>query len=136
MPTYATPDDLTDPPENAEDVILLASALVTEATMTAFYSVDADGVPTDEDTRTRFKAATIAQVNHWTGLGIDPTQGVAGLTDERRVSTKSIGSASVSYDFRGMQDNVEARAEALHTLAPMAVAILGHLMRGPVIVHG
>ena len=36
MPIYATPDDLTDPPENAEDVILLASALVTEATMTAF----------------------------------------------------------------------------------------------------
>ena len=134
MPIYATPDDLTDPPENAEDVILLASALVTEATMTAFYSVDAEGVPTDEDTRTRFKAATIAQANHWTGLGIDPTQGAAGVTGQRQATSKSIGSASISYEAG--ETAAQDRLAALHTLAPMAVAILGHLTKCPVIVHG
>lgn len=134
MPIYATPDDLNDPPENAETYLILASVLVTEATMTAFYAVDAEGVPTDEDTRTRFKAATVAQVNHWTGLGIDPTQGAAGITAERRATSKSIGSASVSYE--AAETEVQDRMAALHTLAPMAVAILDHLARGPVIVHG
>ena len=134
MPTYATPDDLTDPPANADHMLILASALVTEATMTAFYSVDAEGVPTDEDTRTRFKAATVAQVNHWTSLGIDPTQGAAGVTGQRQATSKSIGSASISYEAG--ETAAQDRLAALHTIAPMSVAILDHLARGPVIVHG
>ena len=92
-------------------------------------------MPTDEDTRTRFKAATIAQVNHWTGLGIDPTQGAAGVTartarhiQEHRFRVRLLRG--------GGEREVQDRMAALHTLAPMAVAILDHLARGPVIVHG
>ncbi|MDN5588199.1 MAG: hypothetical protein L0G69_16730, partial [Brevibacterium sp.] len=65
MPEYATPDDLTDPPEDAAAQIRLASALVDDATLTAFYTVDADGMPIDEDVAARFKAAVIAQLGYW-----------------------------------------------------------------------
>ena len=52
------------------------------------------------------------------------------------MSTKSIGSASVSYDFRGAQDNVAEKTAALTAIAPAAAAILGPHARGAVIVHG
>lgn len=137
MPVYADPDDLgKDPPEQAGVWLLLASRVIEHATLTAIYSTDTDGLPTDAGLRELFRAATVAQVAYWQSLDIDPTRGEAGLTDEVRVSTKSIGSASVSYDFRGMQDNVAARVAALNALAPEAAALLDSLPRGPVIVHG
>ena len=134
MPVYATPDDLTDPPENALSQLRLASALVDDATMTAFYSVDAEGVPTNSDIRSRFKAAVIAQVGYWAELGINPALGVAGIASEKVATSKSIGSASISYES-GERASL-AKSNALGVLGPEALAVLGHLIRGPVVVRG
>ncbi|MGO3179488.1 MAG: hypothetical protein ACTIJR_07980 [Brevibacterium linens] len=136
MPVYATADDFTDPPENITTQIMLASSLVDDATMTAFYTVDAEGVPTNEDIRSRFKAAVIAQVGYWAELGINPAVGPAGVTGEKQASTKTIGSASISYEFRVTQHNVNDRLATLYTLCPEGVAVLGSLARGPVVVRG
>lgn len=136
MPVYATPDDLTDPPENALSQLRLASALVDDATLTAFYRTDADGMPIDEDIRELFKAATIAQVEYWAVLDVNPAHGAAGITEEARASTKQIGSASISYEFRFAQQNLRDRLASLNTLGPEALAILGHLAHGRVIVRG
>lgn len=134
MPVYAEPSDLPDEVDDAEDVLLLASAVVTEATITGRYEIDADGLPVDDELRGLFKAATVAQANYWRRLRIDPTQGAAGVTAERLASSKSIGSASVSYESG--ESTVQTRLDALSTLAPAASAILGSLAHGPVIVHG
>lgn len=137
MLVYAAPEDMPGPPpENADEVLLLASGLVYEATVTAFYRTDSSGMPSDPYVRSLFKKATVAQAQHWASLDIDPTQGSIGATSEKRISTKAIGSASVSYDVRAAQDNVAARIESLTSLCATAMAILALLRRGPVIVHG
>lgn len=134
MPEYATPDDLTDPPENAESQIRLASSLVDDATLTAFYTVDAEGLPINEDIRARFKAAVVAQVGYWSELGVNPALGVAGITSERVATSKSIAGASISYES-GERSSLE-KSNALTALGPEAIAVLGYLVRGPVIVRG
>lgn len=134
MPVYATKDDFTDPPENIESQIRLASSLVDDATMTAFYSVDADGVPTNEDIRARFKAAVVAQVGFWAELGINPVLGVTGVESERVASSKSIGSASITLE--SSERSSLAKSNALTVLGPDPLSILGHLIKGPVIVRG
>ncbi|MGO2813380.1 MAG: hypothetical protein ACTIBG_18130 [Brevibacterium aurantiacum] len=134
MPVYAIPADLTDPPENAESQIRLASSLVDDATLTAFYTVDAEGLPINEDIRTRFKAAVVAQVGYWIELGINPALGVAGITSERVATSKSIAGASISYES-GERSSLE-KSNALTVLGPEAIAVLGYLVRGPVMVRG
>lgn len=133
---YATPDDLNDPPENADAMLLIASLIVRRHTVTTFYRTDSMGMPRDEDVRALFRAATVAQVEFWVAHDIDPVRGAIGVTEGKMVSTKSIGSASVSYDFRAAQDNVASRLASLDSLCPTAAAILDSLPRGPVIVHG
>lgn len=133
---YATPQDLAEQPENAQSVLLIASLLVRRHTVTAFYRTDEMGMPRDEAVRALFRAATIAQVEFWVAHDIDPVRGAIGVTGSTQVSSKSIGSASVSYDFRAAQDNVASRLASLDSLAPTAAAILEALPRGPVIVHG
>lgn len=134
MPVYAIPADLTDPPENAESQIRLASSLVDDATLTAFYTVDAEGLPIDEDIRSRFKAAVVAQVGYWAELGINPALGVAGVSSERVATSKSIAGASISYES-GERSSLE-KSNALTVLGPEAIAVLGYLVRGPVMVRG
>ena len=134
MPVYATPADFTDPPENITTQIRIASSLVDDATLTAFYSVDADGVPTNDDIRARFKAAVVAQVGYWAELGINPALGVAGISSERVATSKSIGGASISYES-GERASL-AKSNALTVLGPDALTVLGHLIKGPVIVRG
>ncbi|WP_181276004.1 hypothetical protein [Brevibacterium oceani] len=134
MPVYATAADFTDPPENIESQIRLASSLVDDATMTAFYSVDATGVPTNEDIRARFKAAVVAQVGYWAELGINPVLGVAGIDSEKVATSKSIGGASISYES-GERASL-AKSNALGVLGPDALTVLGHLIKGPVVVRG
>lgn len=136
MPVYATPDDFTNPPDNIVSQIRLASRLVETATLTAFYTVDAEGVPTNDDVRGRFKAAVIAQVGYWAELGVNPVLGAAGITEEGRASTKQIGSASISYEFRFAQQNLRDRLASLDALGPEAIAVLGHLAHGPVMTRG
>lgn len=134
MPVYAIPADLTDPPENAESQIRLASSLVDDATLTAFYTVDAEGLPIDEDIRSRFKAAVVAQVGYWSELGVNPALGVAGVSSERVATSKSIAGASISYES-GERSSLE-KSNALTVLGPEAMAVLGYLVRGPVMVRG
>ena len=134
MPVYATPADFTDPPENIDTQIRIASSLVDDATLTAFYSVDADGVPTNDDIRARFKAAVVAQVGFWAELGINPALGVAGIASEKVATSKSIGGASISYES-GERSSL-AKSNALSVLGPEALAVLGHLIKGPVVVRG
>lgn len=134
MPVYATRADLTDPPENAESQIRLASSLVDDATLTAFYTVDAEGMPINEDIRSRFKDAVVAQVGYWSELGVNPALGAAGISQERNVTSKSIGSASLSYE--SSERSTLERYNTLSTLGPDAIAVLGHLVHGPVIVRG
>lgn len=134
MPVYATADDFTDPPENIESQIRIASSLVDDATLTAFYSVDAEGVPTNEDIRARFKAAVVAQVGFWAELGINPVLGVTGVESERVASSKSIGSASITLE--SSERSSLAKSNALIVLGPDPLSILGQLIKGPVIVRG
>ncbi|TSI11968.1 hypothetical protein [Brevibacterium aurantiacum] len=134
MPVYAEPSDLTNAPDNAISQIRLASSLVDDATLTAFYTVDAEGMPINEDIRARFKAAVVAQVSYWAELGINPALGVAGITSERVATSKSIAGASISYES-GERSSLE-KSNALTVLGPEAIAVLGYLVRGPVIVRG
>lgn len=134
MLIYAAPEDMPGRPDNAEDVLLLASRLVYEATVTAFYRTTTDGMPADPAVRDLLRRATIAQAAHWADLDIDPTQGAAGVTSKRQATSKSIGSASVSYQAGSTSE--QDQVAALTTLCPIAVAILAPLRRGPVIVHG
>lgn len=134
MPVYASPADLPDGVEASETVLLLASALVDEATLTARYQVDDEGLPVDPGILSLFRAATIAQASYWHELGVDPVQGAAGVVSQRQASSKSIGSASVAYESGEARN--QARVEALRSLGPAATAALGSLTRGPVIVHG
>lgn len=137
MPVYATPDDLAgldSPPTDPEPWLVLASVLVERATMTAIYRTDDDGLPIHAGTREAFRAATVAQVAYWQALDLDPTLGSAGVTGKRLATSKSIGSASVSYE--SSERATSDRAASLTQLGPAALAALGWLARGPVIVHG
>lgn len=133
---YATPEDLQNPPENAADMLLIASLLVRRHTVTAFYRTDEMGMPRDEGMRALFRAATVAQVEFWVAHDIDPVRGAIGITGSTQVSSKSIGSASVSYDSSATERNVADRLASLDCLCPTAAAILDGLPRGPVIIHG
>ncbi|MGP5484576.1 hypothetical protein ACTXMZ_16500 [Brachybacterium alimentarium] len=134
MPVYASPTDLPEGVEASEAELLLASALVDEAALTARYRVDDEGLPVDPSILARFRAATVAQVTYWHELGIDPVQGAAGVVSQRQASSKSIGSASVAYESG--EARTQARVDALRALGPAAAAALGALTRGPVIVRG
>lgn len=136
MPRYATPTDLPDGVENPDTQILLASAVVREATLTAIYAIDSDGVPSDPDLAALFKAATVAQVAYWQALGIDPAEGDSGAATGGVASSKSIGSASISHDSRTVADVADARRSALRSLGPEAAAILAALPHGAVRVYG
>lgn len=141
MREYATAEDLNewaqwDPPiESPVPLLREASALVERSTRTALYSTDRDGYPVDTELRTAFREATCAQAALWHRLGIDPTLGVAGLTQTAQVTAKSIGSASLSY---ATSERSEADlVAALQQLCEQAQAILsGALLIGRVQVTG
>ncbi len=105
MTTYATAAELaayidpdsTEPATPALATVLLrtASEMVRDYTAAAVYVTDAEGMPTHLDTLTAFKAATMEQASAWSLHGIDPRKGAAGVG--RRVASKSLGGASVSY---------------------------------------
>ncbi|MDN6260013.1 MAG: hypothetical protein L0J31_09635, partial [Corynebacterium sp.] len=133
---YATPADLPDGTENPDTKILLASAVVREATLSAVYDVQLDGIPEDPDLADLFKAATVAQINYWQALGIDPAKGAADVAKGGVASSKSIGSASISHDSRTVADVADARRAALNAPGPEAAAILAALPHGAVHVYG
>lgn len=105
-PIYATPaqlaayldPDATEPPTPPLATVLLrsASALVRDATKTALYNVDrATGLPTDQGILSMLADATCEQAAAWSVNGIDPRKGAGQV--QRRVASKALGGASVSY---------------------------------------
>lgn len=104
-PTYATPAELaayiepdaTDPapPANATVLLRMASELVRDATASAVYVTDGNGMPTHLDTLTAFKAATMEQAQAWSLRDLDPRLGPDQVP--RRVASKGLGGATVSY---------------------------------------
>jgi len=126
---YATTTDLTAwtgaaAPANATQLLRRASALVRKATATAFYATDTNGLPTDTVTLQAFKDATTAQANYWAVNGIDPATG--GLTQSGILSSKKIGSASLTYDTvgAGSVTAYQARVAATTTLCEEAFDVL------------
>ena len=126
---YATPADLSawtgaTAPPNAVQLLRRASGLVRKATATAFYATDPTGLPTDPDTLQAFKDATTAQANFWAVNNIDPAAG--GLTQSGVLTSKRIGSASLSYDAAGSGSVTawQAKVDAATTLCEEAFDLL------------
>jgi len=125
---YATSAELTTwgvtPPTNVTALLRSASVLVHRATMTAVYDVDVvTSLPTDADKVAALSDATCSQVGTWIALAIDPAKGAAGV---KVVTSKSIGSASVSYaNAQASSDAaVSALADAATSLCQEALLIL------------
>ncbi|MFD3911203.1 hypothetical protein [Streptomyces sp. NPDC058603] len=92
---YATPEQLatytgTPTPEGVERLLARASEDVDAALLTAVYSVDDDGDPTDPAVADALAAAVCAQVEYQTAMGDDGT-GAAGAWD-----SVSIGPVALS----------------------------------------
>ena len=125
MLVYATPEDLVPDwaaiaPANAAVLLRFASTLVRRATLTAWYTVDTTGAPTDLTVVEAMRDATCSQVATWIALSIDPAKGAAD--GGKTVAAKSIGSASVQYSTYA--STVEARARAATQLSQDALLIL------------
>lgn len=128
MRVYATAENLNEwdqwetPLAEPQRLLRAASHRVDDALITALYSVDEDGYPLDPTIRQALRDATCAQAALWHRLGIDPDLGVAGLTRQARVTSKSIGSASLGYEVseRSETDLVAALTE----LCDLATTIL------------
>lgn len=123
MTTYATTADLaaymTDnglgaPPANAQQLIDRASRLVTRATMTAVYEVDANGVAVDPVQVAAFKAATLEHVVALIALGSNG----APATQYQSVSAGRISLG------RGASTEVAGMIADGDTLAPQAYLAL------------
>lgn len=99
---YATNADLTawlagaSLPANSTVLLRSASMLVRNATMTALYNVDNEGLPSDAAVLEAFTDATCAQAAYWSAAGVDPTSG--GVSTSAPVRSKKIGSAGIEYD--------------------------------------
>lgn len=128
MITYAVPADLaaspwnltTVPEADAERLIGYASRLIRRATVTALYTADTAGLPTDVALREAMRDATCSQVVTWVALAIDPAKGAAD--GGKVIAAKSLGSASVQYSVYA--STVEARARAASRLSQDAALIL------------
>lgn len=100
-------DDEAAVPADADRQLLRASEVVDEALLTATYTVDTDGLPTDSAVIAALRDATCAQVEFW--LAGDEEDDIAGP-----VQGLQVGGLQVQY---GAGSN---RAAPLH-LAPRAV---------------
>ena len=125
-PTLAQPSDLAawtqqPAPDNAVVLLRSASAVILEATVAAYYDVDAStGLATDTQIKTAMQNATCAQAAAWAALGYDPLTG--GVVTPSVASSKKIGTASIVY--ADGQDAASARTAAINGLVPEAVRIL------------
>jgi hypothetical protein len=118
--TYATTEDLTiwmdpDPaPGNAGALLRSASGLVRSSTKMATYATDTDGYPTDTALRTVFREAVCAQAKYWADHKVDPSLGAAGV--KPAATSKSIGSASITYAPGASAEDVLGLAPDAHTI--------------------
>lgn len=129
MPVYATPDDVenVDVAGDLAAQLAYASALIDEHVLTALYATDEDGRPTDPTGRDAFRDAVVAQVKTWAALKIDPALGPAGVTREGSVTTKSIGSASISRSASSRA--ADDLANTVSSLTPTARALVDSALR-------
>lgn len=96
---YATSTDLANylqaaPPEDADRLLTRATDIIDRLTITARYTLDEDGNPTDTDVVEALKKATCAQVAWWVETGDEWGLGA----DYQSVS---IGSVSLSRGQSG-----------------------------------
>lgn len=109
-------------PDGAEMLLRHASMTIRRATRNALYDIDADGYPTDSEVSAAFRDATCAQAWAASELKVNPATGSAGVTAE--VTTKSLGSASVSYSVNNMAAAYRDGVANGRYLSPMAYGIL------------
>lgn len=131
----AEPWSLAPVPPQAGRLLLLASAAVGRATLTARYPTERDGAPRiGSPAEEAMRDATCAQVMAWVSSGIDPTQ---ATTTTRVAASKSLGSGSISYADTGQQlADVDAlRSGELGSEARTILAAAG-LLNGRVAVLG
>lgn len=129
---YATPLDLAryldpdsaDPEVPAKATVLLreASARVRRATAAAHYYTDSDGMPTDEAVQDAMRDAACEQATPWALWNLDPRKGAAQVP--RRISSKSLGGASVSYTADAAADAALGVLASAEGISPQAFEIL------------
>jgi hypothetical protein len=125
-PMLAQPDDLaawmgdTPAPANATVLLREASRMVLEATSTAYYDTDTNGLATDTVTATALQQATCIQAAAWNAIGYDPLTGGVQVTAVK--VAKGIGSARIQYADAAMA--AQARSDAINGLVPAAVQVL------------
>ena len=107
--------------------IRYASALVRQATRTAYYDTTATGAPRDEDVAEGFRQAVVAQVVAWHILDVDPAAGPAQVTGTKQ--SQSMLSASFTMAVRAGAD--QDKADTTTTLVPAARAALWDLTQLP-----
>lgn len=133
MLIYATPAELgayldpdlgteAPPPLLATVRLRAASALVREATVTARYAADADGLPIDPSTRAAMRDATLEHAQALVLHDIDPRMGAGSL--KATVASKSLAGASVSYQQNGAAQAALATLAGGRELVPSAWQIL------------
>lgn len=114
VPTY-----LATAPANADLLLTRASRLVDQALLTAVYSVDEDGLPTEADHIAALRDATCEQVAAWVQVGEDGTGASAEYADVQ------IGSVRLARGGRGSSSSgVGGGGSAATRLAPQAWATL------------
>lgn len=103
----------SEAPADALKQLQSASILVRRATANAVYAVDSEGLPTKPSVVGAMRDATCAMAAVFSALSLDVGVGAAGLKPS--VSSKSLGSASVTYM------NSAAKESAREELASGAV---------------
>lgn len=96
LAAWVDPDTEPAPPVSKATVLLrAASQLVLWYTQAARYATGDDGKATNEDVADAMLSATLEQAATWHLNDIDPRMGAAQT--KRRVASKSLNGASVSY---------------------------------------
>lgn len=104
LATWVDPDTVPAPAIPKATVLLRAATqLVLSYTQAARYATDAEGKATDENVADALLSATLEQAAAWHLNDIDPRLGSAQT--KRRVASKSLNGASVSYVADPKADN-------------------------------
>lgn len=126
---YATPEDLTDwtgkpAPANATSLLRSASVLVEDATLTAIYAVDRDGIPTLPKVLKAFKDATCEQTDFWARNSIDPDKDTLEMQTKLSPASKAISGANIAYFATDIQGAKQAKLDAVNKLCAQSLRIL------------
>lgn len=128
----------TEPPANSSSLLRSASVMIGRATMTAYYAVDADGLPSDITVKQAFADATCAQAAVWIAAGVDPVAGGLSVTPVLR--GKGIGSARLDYDtsLSSSTAALQARQSLIEDLCAESIQILqdAHVLSTRVWTYG